>query len=62
MDLPLEILNKISGYYPSPELTAAHKCNIRLAAYNFKLRRIKREQRELILENVEKVLDRYNFN
>ena len=59
MDLPVDIIIKISGYYPSPELTAAHKCNIHQAAYNFKIERIKKEQRELILERIEKVLDRY---
>ena len=40
MDLPLEILNKISGYYPSPELTATHVCNIPLAVYKFKIEKI----------------------
>ena len=62
MNLPIEIINKISGYYPSPELTATHVCNIPLAVYKFKIEKIKKIQRKIILEQINRVLERYNFN
>tara|TARA_Y100000992_G_C21230141_1_gene475064 strand:- start:606 stop:791 length:186 start_codon:yes stop_codon:yes gene_type:complete len=47
-DLPIELKCKISGYYPSPELTPTKYCNIKQAHKDHKYKSIKEYIKNII--------------
>ena len=49
--LPPEIILKISGYYPSPELTPTNVCDIKIEIKNRKIELVKKMIRK-ILDNI----------
>ena len=55
--LPIEIILKISSYYPSPELTAANFCDIKNEFKNKKLDLVKKIINEMINDVIEDILN-----